>query len=234
MAEWTGRTTITAKVGRPVVVDEWAFPKEVTFSFQGEGALPDLTARFEMKPDGRVVCVELNVRAKPDGRAIGNQDVRLFDLDQLGIRVYEQVAQMPLPGGGWASPVPDRHLSEVSEVIRGRQTDEKLRAVARVYLSDTHGAPLNAVETRLQMPRRTAARWVSKARAAGLIPEKGAPEEAYEEARERLDHPREERRTKSMNEMDKEEIAAWLDANAAWLDKRNPNQAPHRRPKRGE
>lgn len=61
----------------------------------------------------------------------------------------------------------------VSQALRPRRravTPEFLASVAKVYLADTKGKPTMAVQKRLNGSHRTATRWVSLARKAGLIP----------------------------------------------------------------
>ena len=176
--EWTGKVTVSSKVGRPVLIDEWSYPRGVTFSFEGEGRLPDFVARFEIRDD-RPECVEIAVTSKPDGPGVSDADLKLFNLEELARRAFSAAAGRPLPFGGHATGANPRraadHADEAAEVIRGAQDlDSQLVRVARVYLNDQHGAPLAAVERHTGQSRRTAARWVERARLAGLIPPKGA------------------------------------------------------------
>lgn len=186
MTDWVGKTKITSKVGRPVVIDEWAYPKALTFTFEGEGTAPDLVAKFEMRPAAGPVCTSIQVVAKPDGRGITDEDLRLFDIESLGTRAFATAAHYPLPDGGHAWAGKPEHADEAIEVLRESRVDQRLVDVAQVYLGAyDSGAPLAAVESRLGS-RSTAARWVKRAREAGLIPDQSAPAEDYESARRRL------------------------------------------------
>lgn len=184
MSEWLGRVRIAEKAGRRVYRDEWAYPKSVTFTFEGEADSPDLVAIFEMDPSSGPVCRSLTVSAKPGGRGVSDADVRLFELRSLGERAMAACALAPLHDGGHA--LDPKHSAEAEEVLRATSKDERLVDVARRYLrAYPTGAPLAAVED--VMTRRTAARWVAKAREAGLIPPTGAPDADYAAALGRLD-----------------------------------------------
>lgn len=186
MTEWQGKIKVTTKTGRPVVIDEWAYPKSLTFTFEGEGDSPDLVAKFEMRPPSGPVCTSIQVTTKPGGRGVTDQDLRMFDLESLGTRAFATAALYPMPDSGHAYAGKWEHVDEAAEVLRESRVDHRLMDVAQVYLGGyASGAPLAAVEDRLGS-RSTAARWVKRAREAGLIPEQGAPAEEYELARRRL------------------------------------------------
>jgi hypothetical protein len=206
--ETHGTFRVTSRVGRPVIVDEWAFPKAVTVNLDGEGTAPDLVAQFEWR-DGRPECTDVRVSAKADGDGVTNADLRLFDLENLAARAFQAAASRPLPFGGHAvTDLPPHHAEEVSDVVRGSQaSDARLVRVARVYLEDVHGAPLAAVERYLGQSRRTAARWVRRAREAGLIPPEGADAAQMTDYRDRLRQTGNAPEGRSIEEM--RELLGW-------------------------
>lgn len=204
--ELSGKIKVSARVGRPVVIDEWSFPRSVTLTFEGEGRSPDLVARFEIR-DERPECVDIRVTAKPDGSPVTDADLRLFSLDNLARRAFASAAGRPLPFGGHALDGFDSsHEDEVDDVLRQAQdVDAQLTRVARVYLNDVHSAPILAVQSYLGQSRRTAARWVKRARDADppLIPPVDAPAHEYEAARARLEPDDSEQSTMTIEEYER-------------------------------
>jgi hypothetical protein len=89
------------------------------------------------------------------------------------------IAGLVSTGEGWEdTPAGGRvfrdvhHTGERVQALRRQwtMTDENLRRVADVYLSDGTGAPIVAVMGAFHAKRRTASRWVAKAREEGFIP----------------------------------------------------------------
>lgn len=183
MGQWEGKIRVTSKDGRPVVVDEWAFPRQATLTFEGEGDAPDLAAQFEYRPEGPV-CVSLAVTAKPGGRPVTDADVQWIVLEKLAARTFATAAWAPTPSGAHVRRAGVD--AEALTVVHESSKDERLVQVARRYLvAYPSGAPLAAVEA-IAPTRRTAARWVASAREAGLIPPQGADAPAYADALARL------------------------------------------------
>jgi transposase-like protein len=188
MADWEGRMRVSAKLGRPVIVDEWAFPRQVEVTFEGEGDAPDLAARFEYGSAGPT-CVSLSVNAKPGGRPVTNADQQWINVDALAEMAFARVAWLPTPDG--ASHVlragDAKVEAEAADVVRQSRKDDRLVRVARVYLTAyPKGAPRVVVAETLDVSRRTANYWIKQARDEGLIPPQGSDDAEYAAALDRL------------------------------------------------
>jgi hypothetical protein len=133
---------------------------------------------FEVR-DGRPECVEVHVRAKPDGRGIRTADLQVLNVDAAAVNTFAAVALKP--GGGtwsWMFKTDEeearrnlRTIHEARMARRGKVTRAELEQVPAVYREHVASSPTRAVSLQLGYPERTAARRVQQAREAGLLPQ---------------------------------------------------------------
>jgi hypothetical protein len=186
---WPGETTITGEGPPQILAADVAAnratvaPKRVVFAVTGAGGAPDATVRFEVR-DGRPECVEISVRARPQGRGIRSSDMALFNIDNLTANVLGEVGVVmeidPATGVGVGyrgGDHGDRNRWAVAGAVTERRTHrgrgsnpEELERVAATYREHLVTAPVQAVATLHGYSDRTAARRVQEARAAGLLP----------------------------------------------------------------
>ncbi|HEY6422638.1 MAG TPA: hypothetical protein VIY28_05180 [Pseudonocardiaceae bacterium] len=169
---WEGVQRVTGLAGGQhggfVQLGDAIVPPKAEMTFEGTGGSPDVQMRFEIR-DGRPECVEINVMAKPDGRGIRSADMAMFNLDNLAIGVFGQLATI----GVHAESEQLSALRSVGEARSARRptvTRADLDEVARVYRAHVEASPTRAVELLLGYSARTAARRVAQAREAGLLP----------------------------------------------------------------
>ncbi len=157
-------------------------PPAVTVEAEGLKGAPDVTARFEVR-DGVPECVDFRISAKPDGRAVRTADLNGWQpLEGLALNTFRQVGRI-----GKHDDTTGRQLGAVTP--QGRREEWAMRAdlegamarrrgpsaaeleqVAKVYREQIGGRPTEAVQVLLGYSRRTAARRVQQARAAGILP----------------------------------------------------------------
>lgn len=153
-----------------------AFVEEVT----GKDGTPDASVRYEIR-DGRPECVEITIKAKPDGRPIQTSDMNAFrSIDQLIETAVAANAKKTYPdeetGTRWRGPRGEEEFWAARKAVYQRRapranSPEELEAVAKIYREHIDGAPLDAVRQLMNYgSHRTAARRVQMARKAGLLP----------------------------------------------------------------
>ena len=179
---WPGSTSIenplpTVPMGNTVV------PARATWTHTGAAGEPDATVRFELR-DGRPECVEVVIRARPDGREVRTTDLASIHLDGLVSAVIGHFGLRQDDDGGWRlvdgeaysgkPPGGSERVQAVREVDRARSvrvTRAELEEVARIYREHRDGHPIQAVKAlRGYSSERTAARRVKAAEHAGLLP----------------------------------------------------------------
>lgn len=165
---WTGIGPKIVKLG-----ETWVFSRARLSSIGLDGA-PDLFAEFEVR-DGVPECVAIRWESKPDGRGIRTSDLHVIKVDGLVINAFLQHAKVD-PQSKVARDSERDHWAAVGDLdraIAGRSKGPhpgELQQVAEIYRAHVGGHPTAAVESLLGMSRRTAARRVQQARAAGLLP----------------------------------------------------------------
>lgn len=163
---WEGRTW-NSGTGGLVALGNAVVPREALMTFEGVDGSPDATMRFEVR-DGRPECVEIIVRAKPDGRGIRSADVGLFNIDTITVNVFHDLGTIGVTDER-AFIATRRALQEARSSRRGTVTPEELERVAKAY-RENPDAPTRAVALLLGYTQRTAARRVKQAEEAGLLP----------------------------------------------------------------
>ena len=164
---WEGREKVTG-FGGLVALGDAVVPTKARMTFDGIKGSPDVVMNFEIR-DGRPECVGVNVAAKPNGRGIRTADVQMFNIDNLTVGVFGQLANL----GSRQPRVLEQAVRSVHEARtarRGSVTREELEEVARIYRDHIDASPTQAVQLLLGKSERTAARRVEQARAAGLLP----------------------------------------------------------------
>lgn len=153
-----------------------AFVEEAT----GKDDTPDASVRFEVR-DGRPECVEIVIKAKPDGRPILTSDMGRFrSIDQLIETAVAANAKRTYPdaetGTRWRGPRGEEEVWAARKAVYQRRASranspEELVQVAEIYREHIDGAPLDAIQQLMDYgSHRTAARRVEMARKAGLLP----------------------------------------------------------------
>ena len=143
-------------------------PPKAVLSFEGIKGSPDATVIFEVR-DGRPECVEISVRAKPEGRGIRSADLAMMNLDNLAIDVFTQLGVVGVQDTDERRRT-HRDVHEARLARRGAVSQHELEEVARVYREHLEESPTRAVALLLGYSDRTAARRVQQARTAGLLP----------------------------------------------------------------
>jgi hypothetical protein len=163
---WEGRTRVVGQGGL-IALGDAVVSREALMTFEGEEGSPDATMRFEVR-NGRPECVEIVVRAKPDGRGIRSTDVAMFNIDTIAVDVFYDVGTIGVTDER-AAVNTHRATQEAHASRRWAVTREELERVAKVYHENPQ-APTQAVEMLLGYSKRTAARRVKQAEEAGLLP----------------------------------------------------------------
>ncbi|MBF6123887.1 hypothetical protein [Nocardia brasiliensis] len=160
-----------------VEMDELLCPREVFIRLTGSREQPSLTAAFEMR-DGKPVCVDLQISAKPAGRGVRPID---FDVIRLQLNDWMKVAFESI-AQNTAAPferVPDfadeRAASRAYEQARKQGsrrkiTDALLTETAALYREYFDEKPWQAIAERFDVSERTAARYVQLCRQQGHLP----------------------------------------------------------------
>lgn len=149
-----------------------AVPSRASALMVGKLGNPDASILFEVR-DGSPECVEILVKAKPDGRGLRGADLEGLNLNTLAEAAFLRFAAEPAGGplGGRDEPETRRFRKGIEGAIyapgRGA-TPAELKEVARIYREHPN-APTAAVEKLMRYSRRTAGRRVREARDAGLL-----------------------------------------------------------------
>lgn len=157
------------------------YPSFVELEAEGKKGAPDVSVRFEMR-DGVPDVVDFRITAKENGRAVRTADLNAWQpLEGLATNAFRRWARLkdPSEDPNTSNPYGPRHEADAwkirgdLETARGLNrgpSPAELEEVARVYRDAIDGRPTEAVQTMLGYSRRTAARRVQQARAAGLLP----------------------------------------------------------------
>ena len=100
---WTGKRRWTASAFTYVPLGAVMVPTAIEFEFLGDVGEPDMSARFEMRA-GRPECVELTIRARPQGRDIRTSDLEgVVDvgIDRMVETAFARLAVEPDADGNW-------------------------------------------------------------------------------------------------------------------------------------
>jgi hypothetical protein len=151
-------------------------PLKVTFEGIGLKGAPDVSAVFEIR-DGVPEVVDFRITAKPSGRAVRTSDLNGWQpLEGLALNGFRQVGELGDREHGAWPPQDQREewavRADLEKAMARRRTPStaELEEVAKVYRTAIHGKPTEAVQLQLGYSRRTAARRVEQARAAGILP----------------------------------------------------------------
>jgi hypothetical protein len=165
--------------------DGLAIPRDLMVTSGGRQWLMTLTASYDPQT-GRYRTQSLEVRALDDGEITGEvlRTVRVAEVLRNAIadaiagpngrdRVLVNIGgrTMRVPTNSWAAEMLTELAARGARRMFAGSTDEALRLVALLYrLAVLFGdAPTEAVALSLDVPRSTAARWVTRARDRGLL-----------------------------------------------------------------
>lgn len=179
---WPGHIHMEA-AATPVQLEDLVVPRKARWEFRGENEHPDAMAKFEVR-DGQTECVEIVLKAKPDGRGIRATDVAaLAKVDDLTSAVVAQFAAKVVKPGEAIVPADPRQQTDVRHkaskaVDRSRTsrrgpagpTHAELERAAEIYRQHLDGAPVQQVRSLLGLSESTARRRIQQARNAGLLP----------------------------------------------------------------
>jgi hypothetical protein len=164
---WEGIDAVRGSGGL-IALGDAVVPLKATLTFEGLSKSPDVLMRFEIR-DQRPECVEISVKAKPDGRGIRDADIGIFHIDRLTINVFERLANL----GARDEKVllaASRSVHEARKARRGGVTRADLENVARIYQQHIGTSPTRAVALEYDFSERTAARRIKEAERVGLLP----------------------------------------------------------------
>ena len=172
-----------------VEIGDRAIPRRVEATFPStEDRWPALHLVIEARA-GVPQCVELTLKAHPEGREVRDVDFRHIRLEdwvetitaeaameivtaENGARLYRKT----LSSGERSAVAEDearrarKTISQARQGARRRVTDDLLRNVGKVYRSNVPGKPVEAVAAAYATSHRTAARYVQLARKKGFLP----------------------------------------------------------------
>ncbi|OBG91254.1 hypothetical protein A5698_20965 [Mycobacterium sp. E136] len=155
--------------------DRRLVPREIIVQISGGKNEPDLGLKIEVR-EGIPRYVELVLRARADGPEIRPRDLTAIRLDAWLKQIVAACSVVASGDDGtiWSKPVDDRSaIGDIRRATSGRPrtvTPELLEKVAEIYSDHVSDRPTEAVKRSFGVEHRTAARYVQKARAAGLLP----------------------------------------------------------------
>lgn len=168
-------------MGQLVRIGRRAIPKrvEVTFPSTADN-WPSAHFVIEVR-SGVPVCTEFTIRAHPEGREVRTQDFRAVQIEEWVENILADTAVEVADDGSWTfdstrTPEESDFREARDEVrfarrnVKRKVTPELLGEVARIYTDHVTGNPTEAVRNAFGTSPRTAARYVERAREAGLLP----------------------------------------------------------------
>jgi hypothetical protein len=181
---WVGKATITTRFGgreAPLIrFRDYVVPARAAWKFEGNSGQPDGEVRFEVR-DGRPQCVEVTLKAKPDGRGLRTSDLGQLMLDAMMTSVFANLSLRAVEDKGVTEMTPVFNeadfwaaLNEVETAVKAPKrgvTQSELEQVAGIYREHVADRPVSHVKALMGYgSERTAARRVEQAREAGLLP----------------------------------------------------------------
>lgn len=166
---WEGTQEVVGE-GSLIALGSAVVSRRATMTFEGIKGSPDATVRFEVR-DQKPECVEIVLKAKPNGRGIASGDLAQINVDTLTVSVFHDLATIGVRDEA-AITASWRDLADArARARRGSVTRAELEDVARIYLEYADsGRPTQAVATLKGYEPRTASRRVKQAEEAGLLP----------------------------------------------------------------
>jgi hypothetical protein len=144
----------------------------VTFKETIDGAKVEVDAEYDPQIR-RIVAKKVKIDATDDRPELSSSLMQKIKIQNFLRTLLRQAAVIPSEIDGVRSPISLSPIdAEYAEHIRAEgPTDSTLKVVARYYrLAEAiNEPPTKAVQECLQIPRPTAANWVSRARSAGLL-----------------------------------------------------------------
>lgn len=168
-------------LGPEVRVGDRLLPQSADVCFPGAPDQPRLLMRLAVV-DNVPQCRELTIESKDGGREVRTLDLRAVALEDWIEKLYSLTATVVVderPDGTMTGVVSwsDRDLRGTAKAIqharaasRRKITDAFLGDVADIYRKNVDARPVEAVRAAFGGSYRTAAMYVQRARAAGLLP----------------------------------------------------------------
>ncbi len=164
------------------VVGDRVLPVEAKAVFPSDATSPALELRLAVVDDVPQ-CREIRITSKEGGREVRTSDLRAVQLERWIEDLFASVAarvEHVDADAGIVSAVDEHDEKRVAEAARVVQraraaarrsiTPEMLEGVAQIYRKHVDGQPTDAVRRAFGVEYRTAAKYVQRARAAGLLP----------------------------------------------------------------
>lgn len=151
-----------------VPVGDRLVPEAIFIKVDSDNANPELKMKIEVR-QGIPIFTEVTLKSNPGGPDIRDRDLKNIYLDNWLREIVAEFSESP-DGEGDGDR---RHaIKNVEQVRKGRSrmSPEYLERVAKVYRDNVTGKPTDAVRRAFGLTPRTAARYVSRAREAGLLP----------------------------------------------------------------
>ena len=153
--------------------DRRRVPREILVYLNRGRDRPSVNLKMEVC-DGVPRWTEVAFRARPDGAEIRNRDLSALRLTDLLHDVTALASSSVDQAGRSSKPAADRlarkHVRDALAGSPRTMTAGHLRTVAKVYRDNIAEQPTQAVARAFDVPHRTAARWVARAREAGQLP----------------------------------------------------------------
>lgn len=173
--EFPGDISSYVQVGDRVV------PRWVNVVFPGAGGQPRLTLRLEVV-DGVPQCREVVVSSVEGGREVKPADLKAVHVTEVLEEVFAALSgRLTKTESGrtvileeWGQRAQNEAVKQIVASRKGRHarriTPELLAQVAQIYRDNIKGNPTEVVATNFGVSKRMASDYVSRARAAGLLP----------------------------------------------------------------
>lgn len=189
---FTGRVPVLNADGRAIGVVAWdilgdvaeiadgmVLPAELQLRFYGSADQPSLLVKYGIR-DGAPVCVGVTIESKDQGRDVLPKDFEIIrrELANWSEAVITSVIQHARDDQDDMLKAPDFVGSangaaafRASQRGRRRKVDDRLlEEVAALYREFLDDRPWRVIADRFNVSETTAARYVVKARKAGLLP----------------------------------------------------------------
>jgi Family of unknown function (DUF6214) len=174
LAQGHGRATWN-NADKVEIGDRRLVPREIVVQINGGKNEPDFGMRIGVR-EGIPQVTEVVLKARPEGPEVRDRDLRAIRLTEWLERVVAACSVVDSTGDGtvWSKPVDDHTArADIRRAMPGRPrtiTPELLQKVAETYRNHLSDKPTEAVKRSFGVEHRTAARYVQRAREAGLLP----------------------------------------------------------------
>lgn len=179
--DFTAGSAVADMLGPKVRIGDRLVPDRALVRFPGDGAQPSLELDLRVI-DGVPQCRGLRIESVEGGREIRSLDLGAIRLREWVDDVFAQFASRVVGTDGRTVTAvfevgPDAALGALSAFENARKgrgarsiTPEMLERAAAVYREHFTDRPIQAVASAFGVSERSASGYITKARAAGLLP----------------------------------------------------------------